>query len=63
MIALHDIVAIDAHTHATVSTRNPPDPIAQAFDAAMAAYFKETMPRPTIAEIGRLSTASGACWR
>jgi uncharacterized protein len=50
MTALQDIVAIDAHTHATVSTRNPPDPIAQAFDAAMAAYFKETMPRLTIAE-------------
>ena len=47
---LQDIVAIDIHTHATVSTRNPPDEVAQAFDAAMAAYFKETMPRLTIAE-------------
>ena len=47
---LQDIVAIDIHTHATVSTRNPPDEVAQAFDAAMAQYFKETMPRLTIAE-------------
>ena len=44
------IVAIDIHTHATVSTRNPPDEVAIAFDTAMAAYFKEKMPRPTIAE-------------
>lgn len=49
-IDLDALVAIDFHTHATVSTRNPPDPVAQAFDAAMAQYFKETMARPTIAE-------------
>lgn len=50
MALLDDIVAIDIHTHATVSTRNPPDDVALAFDAAMAKYFKEQMPRPTIAE-------------
>lgn len=50
MPLLDDIVAIDIHTHATVSTRNPPDDVALAFDAAMAKYFKEQMPRPTIAE-------------
>lgn len=48
MNGLDDIVAIDTHTHATVSVRNPPDEVAQAFDQAMAAYFKETMPRLTI---------------
>ena len=50
MTDLKKIVAIDIHTHATVSTRNPPDEVAIAFDAAMQAYFKEKMPRPTIAE-------------
>jgi predicted TIM-barrel fold metal-dependent hydrolase len=50
MSLLDEVVAIDAHTHATVSTRNPPDEVANAFDAAMARYFKETMPRLTIAE-------------
>jgi predicted TIM-barrel fold metal-dependent hydrolase len=47
---LQDVVAIDIHTHATVSTRNPHDEVAAAFDAAMAQYFKEAMPRLTIAE-------------
>lgn len=50
MTILDEIVAIDTHTHATVSTRNPPDEVAMRFDAAMAAYFKEKMPRLTIAE-------------
>lgn len=50
MIDLDSIVAIDMHTHATVSTRNAPDAVAIAIDAAMAKYFKEAMPRPTIAE-------------
>ncbi|KQV99342.1 amidohydrolase family protein [Rhizobacter sp. Root1221] len=47
---LDGLVAIDMHTHATVSTRNPPDEVAMAIDAAMDAYFKRPMPRPTIAE-------------
>lgn len=47
---LDDLVAIDLHTHATVSTRNPPDDVAMALNAAMDAYFKHPMPRPTIAE-------------
>ncbi len=50
MINLDDIVAIDMHIHATVSTRNAPDPVATAFDAAMAKYFKEQTTRLTIAE-------------
>lgn len=47
---LQDIVAIDVHTHAMVSHRNPPDPVAIAMDEAMAQYFKQTMPKPTIEE-------------
>lgn len=50
MTLLNDIIAIDIHTHATVSTRNPPDAVAIAFDAAMASYFKEQQPRRTIAQ-------------
>ncbi|HUH86572.1 MAG TPA: amidohydrolase family protein [Pusillimonas sp.] len=50
MTGLNQVVAIDIHTHATVSTRNAPDEVAIAFDTAMAAYFKEKMPRPTISE-------------
>ena len=47
---LDAVVAIDMHTHATRSTRNPPDEVAIAIDAAMDAYFKQTLPRPTIDE-------------
>lgn len=47
---LDDIVAIDMHIHANVSTRNPPDEVAIAFDTAMDAYFKQPMKRPTIDE-------------
>jgi uncharacterized protein len=44
------LVAIDVHTHATVSLRNPPDEVAIAVDKAMAQYFNEQAPRPTIPE-------------
>ncbi|PAJ85341.1 amidohydrolase family protein [Burkholderia ubonensis] len=47
---LQDVVAIDVHTHAMVSTRNPPDLVAIEFDNAMAQYFKQAMPKPTISE-------------
>jgi len=47
---LDEILAIDVHTHANKSTRNPPDPLAILFDEAMAAYFKQQLPKPTIAE-------------
>ena len=47
---LDGVVAIDMHTHATRSTRNPPDEVAIAIDAAMDAYFKQSLPRPTIDE-------------
>jgi predicted TIM-barrel fold metal-dependent hydrolase len=45
---LDSLVAIDMHTHATVSTRNAPDQVAIAMDAAMDAYFKQPLQRPTI---------------
>lgn len=45
---LDNLVAIDMHTHATVSTRNPPDEVSIAMDAAMDAYFKQPMLRPSI---------------
>lgn len=45
---LDSLVAIDMHTHATVSTRNPPDEVTIAMDAAMDAYFKQPMLRPSI---------------
>jgi hypothetical protein len=48
-MSLDDIVAVDMHTHATVSLRNPPDEVTMAFDKAMAEYFKEKLPRLTIA--------------
>jgi hypothetical protein len=52
-VNLDDIRAIDIHTHARVSTRNPPDSVAEAFDLAMASYFKEKIPRPTISETAK----------
>jgi predicted TIM-barrel fold metal-dependent hydrolase len=47
---LDDIVAVDVHTHANRSTRLPEDPVATAYDEAMFEYFKQRMPKPTIAE-------------
>ena len=49
---LDDLVAIDVHTHAEISTRQPRDPCAVIFDEAMARYFKE-MKRPSIAEVAQ----------
>ncbi len=49
---LDDIVAIDVHTHAEVSTRQAKDPCSVIFDEHMAKYFKE-MKRPTIAEVAQ----------
>jgi hypothetical protein len=46
---LDELVAIDVHTHAEVSTRQPRDPCGVMFDEAMARYFREVK-RPTIAE-------------
>jgi uncharacterized protein len=45
---LDELVAIDFHTHANVSGREPRDPCAIAFDEAMAQYFKSGKnPTPT----------------
>jgi predicted TIM-barrel fold metal-dependent hydrolase len=49
---LDEIVAIDVHTHAEISTRQPRDPCAIIFDQHMDKYFKE-MKRPTIAEVAQ----------
>jgi predicted TIM-barrel fold metal-dependent hydrolase len=46
---LDELVAIDVHTHAEVSMRQPRDPCGVLFDETMAKYFRE-MKRPTIAE-------------
>jgi len=45
-----ELVAIDVHTHAEVSSRDPKDEATQSFEAAARKYFKETAPRPTISE-------------
>ena len=47
---LSEIIAIDMHTHAMRSIRNPPDPIEMEFDRHMAKYFKTNIPKPTIAD-------------
>lgn len=47
---LDTIVAIDIHTHAERSCRQPHDLIQAEFDAAASVYFKTEGERPTIAE-------------
>ena len=47
---LDELIAIDVHTHATVSCRQPSDEVWQAYEAAANAYFKVDGKRPTIAE-------------
>lgn len=46
---LHDLVAIDVHTHAEVSCRQEPDAYWAPYDEAASTYFKVGK-RPTIAE-------------
>ena len=46
-----NLIAIDVHTHAEVSSRIPDDPRWQAIQEASARYFKDKGPRPTITEI------------
>lgn len=48
-IDLNNIIAIDVHTHAEVSCRQPHDDFRPEFDEAFAKYFKSSH-RPTIAE-------------
>jgi predicted TIM-barrel fold metal-dependent hydrolase len=47
---IDQLQAIDVHTHAEVSLRDPPDERAKAFEGAAEKYFKETRKRPTIPE-------------
>jgi hypothetical protein len=49
---LDQIVAIDVHTHANLSQRQPRDPCSVIFDEAMAKYFKSA-PLPTIPEVAQ----------
>jgi predicted TIM-barrel fold metal-dependent hydrolase len=49
---LDQIVALDIHTHASISTRAPRDPCSIIFDEAMSRYFKSAVP-PTIAEVAQ----------
>jgi hypothetical protein len=46
---VNDLVAIDAHTHAEVSCRQPADAFWQPYEDAANKYFKAGK-RPTIAE-------------
>jgi uncharacterized protein len=49
---LAELVAIDVHTHAEMSSRAPRDPCSIIFDEAMAKYFREAA-RPTIPEVAQ----------
>ncbi len=51
-LQLDQIVALDVHTHASISTRAPRDPCSIIFDEAMSKYFKSTVP-PTIPEVAQ----------
>ena len=46
---IDDLIAIDVHTHAEVSCRQPHDVFWQPYDEAASKYFKAGK-RPTIAE-------------
>src|SRR5262249_31603349 len=49
---VEQLVAIDVHTHANISSRQPRDPCTVLFDEAMAKYFKSALP-PTIPEVAQ----------
>lgn len=49
---LDQIVALDIHTHASISTRAPRDPCSIIFDEAMSKYFRSMVP-PTIPEVAQ----------
>jgi uncharacterized protein len=51
-LKLDEILAIDVHTHANISQRQPRDPCSIIFDEAMAKYFKSSVP-PTIPEVAQ----------
>jgi len=45
-----ELVAIDVHTHAEVSIRDPKEDLAQAFEEAAEKHFRQKQPRPTMPE-------------
>src|SRR5579863_1065515 len=47
---LEQLVAIDVHTHAEVSCRQPIDEVWKQYEDAASKYFKAAGKRPTIAE-------------
>ena len=51
-IDVDKLVALDVHTHAEVSSRDPQDPCSLPFEEAKAKYFKEAA-RPTIPEVAQ----------
>jgi uncharacterized protein len=51
-LKLSELVGIDVHTHANLSSRQPRDPASFAFDEAMAKYFKSRQP-PTIPDLAQ----------
>jgi predicted TIM-barrel fold metal-dependent hydrolase len=51
-LKLSELVGIDVHTHANLSSRQPRDPCSIQFDEAMAKYFKSRLP-PTIPELAQ----------
>src|SRR6185369_2028757 len=51
-LKLSELVGIDVHTHANLSSRQPRDPASFQFDEAMAKYFKSRQP-PTIPELAQ----------
>jgi len=48
-VNVQDLIAIDVHTHAEVSCRQPADEVWQTFEDAASKYFRAGT-RPTIAE-------------
>jgi uncharacterized protein len=51
-LKLNELVGIDVHTHANLSSRQPRDPASFQFDEAMAKYFKSRLP-PTIPDLAQ----------
>ena len=51
-VDVEQIVALDIHTHASISARAPRDPCSIIFDEAMSKYFKSAVP-PTIPEVAQ----------
>ena len=45
-----ELIAIDMHTHAEVSCRQPVDEVWKEYEDAASKYFKAGSKRPTIAE-------------